>query len=209
MNIFLIFILSSVGLIITPGPDFIFVLTQGIFGGRVRGVLSACGISCGICVHAIAASLGLGILVSSIPGLLILIKILGGLYLIFLGYNIAISKNNIEIQKEKEINKGGCFFQGFLTNILNPKIIIFFIAFLPQFAIVDNGHYRLQLFSFGLIYALITLLYYSIVGFSSGHIGVKFMNNAKTIKLISFASGIVIILLGLFLLLSLVGNFSI
>jgi threonine/homoserine/homoserine lactone efflux protein len=129
-----LYIAASIALIITPGPDTIYVLTRGISDGKWSGVVSAIGVTAGIFVHTSATALGLAVLLNTSFYAFWMLKVAGGIYLIYLGYRMIVNKKTIQIGRSQppfDIKK--CFLQGFLTNVLNPKVALFFIAFLPQF----------------------------------------------------------------------------
>ncbi len=133
-----LFIIASIALILTPGPDIVYVLTRGIANGKWAGVISAIGVTVGILAHTLAASLGLAVLLTTSIYLFWALKMVGGAYLIYLGYQMIKNKNAFEFsgcQNEFDLKK--CFIQGFLSNVLNPKVALFFVAFLPQFVDIN------------------------------------------------------------------------
>lgn len=131
---YLVFLAASFLLWITPGQDNIYIIARSIGQGRSAGVVSAFGIGTGGLVHASLATAGISLIILTSPLLFFLVKILGGLYLVYLGMAALLSSSRndgaLALGKEK-LSK--IYYQGVVTNILNPKVALFFIAFLPQF----------------------------------------------------------------------------
>ena len=130
-----LFILSGFLLNITPGPDTFYILGRSIAQGRRAGVLSALGISCGCVVHTLAAALGLSVILSTSAGAFVALKLIGAAYLVYLGVRMwrDQSPSPEAPTAADRSNDWGLFWSGMLTNVLNPKVALFFLAFLPQF----------------------------------------------------------------------------
>jgi len=198
MESFTIFIIASIGLIITPGPDIIYVLTRGIADGKRSGAMSAIGVTTGILIHTMAAALGLAVLLKTSTYAFWALKVVGGIYLIYLGYQVIKNKQAIEIkglQKNFDIKK--CFLQGVFSNVFNPKVALFFVAFLPQFVSQDSSNQSLDMIIFGLVFALMTIIFLMILGFFAGGIGIWLKQREKIAGKIRIGSGTVLMLLGL------------
>lgn len=128
------FVLSGVVLNLTPGSDTIYILTRSIAGGRKAGILSALGICTGIMGHTLLAAFGLSALLAKSATAFEVVKYAGVAYLVYLGIMSLIKGNGIVLAGEdKKTSSSGLFIQGVLTNLLNPKVALFFLAFLPQF----------------------------------------------------------------------------
>jgi len=169
---FALFIGVSWALIISPGPDMFYVITRGMVHGRRAGMLSAIGVVCGILVHTTAAAFGLTLLLQTSAFAFLLVKFIGAAYLLYLGIRAWRDKSTFRLQTSVPVAKPGVlFWQGVLSNVLNPKIAIFFLAFLPQF--VDNGSSQvmLQMVILGITFACFGLCFLLVVGYSSGTIG--------------------------------------
>jgi threonine/homoserine/homoserine lactone efflux protein len=145
---FWIFLSASFLLWVTPGPDTVYILTRTISQGRLAGLLSVLGVSAGILAHTIFAAIGLSAILAASALAFTTVKLIGAAYLIYLGVqalrgNRKQSKRiGVETQSPSRI-----FSQGLLTNLFNPKIAIFFLAFLPQF-VVPSGHGSAGIFLF-------------------------------------------------------------
>jgi threonine/homoserine/homoserine lactone efflux protein len=128
------FLLATITLNLTPGPDMLYVIARSVGQGRKAGVVSALGIGAGTLVHMFAVALGLAALLRSVPMAYDAVKYGGAAYLLYLGVRMFLSKGRTEgetrLRKERYRR---VFAQGVVTNVLNPKVALFFLAFLPQF----------------------------------------------------------------------------
>jgi threonine/homoserine/homoserine lactone efflux protein len=197
----ILFLTASIALILTPGPDLIYVLTRGISGGRTAGLLSAIGVVSGILVHTLAAALGLAILLQTSVLAFWTVKIAGGLYLIYMGIQLLARKSSFHLQSAKSgASKRKCLIQGFLSNVLNPKVALFFVAFLPQFIDPASTTQSWDMIHHGLIFAGMTIIVLSLLGWFSGSIGSWLKTNPRYAEMTRIGSGGVLTLLGLKLL---------
>ncbi|MCP3965138.1 MAG: LysE family translocator [Lentisphaerae bacterium] len=197
MEMIFLFIIASMALIISPGPDSIYVLTRGVAEGRSAGIISALGVSSGLLVHTLAAALGLAILLKTSVIAFWALKILGGVYLIYLGFKMLRDKNALNLDFSTncfDIKK--CFLQGFLTNVLNPKVALFFVAFLPQFVSSNHPNYSLRVIVLGCAFTILTIIYLGTLGIFSGFIGGWLRTRESFTKKIRCFSGVALILLG-------------
>jgi len=169
---FALFVGVSWALIIAPGPDMLYVITRGMAHGRRAGMLSAIGVVCGILVHTTAAAFGLSLLIQTSALAFLAVKFTGAVYLLYLGFKTWREKSTFHLQTSASSAKSSAvFWQGVLSNVLNPKIAIFFLAFLPQFVDKGSSHVALQMMILGLTFAFFGLCFLLIVGYSSGTIG--------------------------------------
>lgn len=135
------FLIAGILLNLTPGADTMFILARSISLGKKAGLFSALGISTGAVVHTLAAACGLSVILSSSATAFLLVKYMGACYLIYLGIRSFTTKSIMTIPQEsikRSVNLRGIYVSGMLTNILNPKVALFFLAFLPQFIVA--GH---------------------------------------------------------------------
>lgn len=169
---FALFIGVSWALIIAPGPDMLYVITRGMVYGRKAGTLSAIGVVCGILVHTTAAALGLTLILQTSSFAFLLVKYVGAAYLLYLGIKAWRDKSTFSLQSPTSaMNSRALFWQGVLSNVLNPKIAIFFLAFLPQFVDNRSSDVTLQMVILGLTFACFGLCFLLMVGYFSGAIG--------------------------------------
>lgn len=169
---FSLFVAVSWALILAPGPDLIYVITRGMAHGRKAGIVSAIGVICGILTHTIAATLGITLIFQTSAFAFLIAKYLGAIYLFYLGLKAWLDKNTFNLRVTTSgVNSRTLFWQGVLSNVLNPKIAVFFLAFLPQFVDQGNAPIPLQMAILGVTFALFGLCFLSIVGYSAGAIG--------------------------------------
>ena len=169
---FVLFIGVSWALILAPGPDMLYVITRGMAHGRKAGMLSAIGVVCGILVHTTAAAFGLSLILQTSAFAFLFVKFVGAAYLMYLGIKAWREKTTFCLQTSAAGAKSSAlFWQGVLSNVLNPKIAIFFLAFLPQFVDKGGDHVTLQLVILGITFACFGLGFLLAVGYSSGSIG--------------------------------------
>lgn len=129
------FLLSAILLNLIPGPDTFFVLGNTLTGGRRAGVLSAFGISAGCFVHTLLAALGLSVILAQSALAFSIVKLAGAGYLIYIGVRTLLSKPDSHVASEERptVKNRQLFLRGVMTNVMNPKVALFFLAFLPQF----------------------------------------------------------------------------
>ena len=149
----LIFIGAGLLLSIAPGPDLFYIIGRSLSQGRVAGVVSALGTGAGCLFHVAAAALGLSTLMLTLPLAYDMLRYAGAAYLVFLGVRTLWSKQgSLKVQVLPRTSLGKIFRQGVITNVLNPKVALFFLAFLPQFANPANGPLAPQILLLGGIF---------------------------------------------------------
>jgi threonine/homoserine/homoserine lactone efflux protein len=198
-----LYIIAALALIVTPGPDVIYVLSRGIADGRAGGLMGALGVTCGIFIHTLATTLGLAVLLQTSALGFWILKLAGGAYLVYLGIQMIRNKRAFDLEiSGNGINLKKCFAQGFLSNVLNPKVALFFVAFLPQFVNLNNPHYSIHMIGLGLIYAVLTIGFLSVLGTFAGLIGAWLKSRRSLAGNIRWVPGLVLMLLGVRLLVS-------
>ena len=205
IGLILSFLGASIILTIMPGPDNIYVLTESLTKGQRNGVAISFGLGFGVLVHTLAAATGLSILIQKSAAAFTIIKYLGAIYLFYLAYQAFKEKNptlNFETEKNKnEINYLFLIRKGFLMNILNPKVSLFFIAFLPQFVSTNGIHFTLQMIVLGLIFMVQAILIFCCISMLSGRL-TKFVNSPKFWRITKWSKIGVLSILGVTLALS-------
>jgi threonine/homoserine/homoserine lactone efflux protein len=184
----LLFIIAGLTLNVTPGPDMMFIITRSVSEGSRSGIVSAFGIAAGSIIHTLAAAFGLSTLLLAVPTAYEIIKYAGAAYLLYLGFKILVNRQNQEVCSElKPVKMRSVFFQAMLTNIFNPKVALFFIAFLPQF--VNTGSdITFQLIFLGLLFNLNGTIINIIAAVTSGRLGKMIktkLNNSSVFKWIT------------------------
>jgi threonine/homoserine/homoserine lactone efflux protein len=201
----LTFIGTSFLLAISPGPDILFVITQGISNSKKTGVLTAIGLALGNLVHTLGAVLGASIIFKTSPLAFNIFKIIGVLYLFFLAYKAIKHRNEglkIENKPQKVKSSIQTVAKGFIMNVFNPKVALFFLAFFPQFINPDLGQVHLQMILLGLIFVAIVIVTFGAFGYFSGYIADKFLRRSNYSKAMNVISAIVFIGIGIYLIFS-------
>lgn len=166
------FTLASLLLALAPGPDNIFVLTHSALYGARSGIAVIVGLCLGIMVHTLCLIVGISALLAAYPTLLLFIKLLGVAYLSYLAYQAflaALKAQGMSTNHSQKLESKALIKRGFFMNITNPKVQLFFLSFFPQFLPPDAQglNLALQILILGLIFALATLLVFSIIALSS------------------------------------------
>ena len=157
-----IFLVASLFLAITPGPDNLYVLMQSAVYGYKTGVFITLGLCTGLLIHSIAVALGLSILLLSSSFTLQLLKFFGASYLIYLSWqSYRAATIDIFLQKHEALTTFQSYQRGIVLNVSNPKIGLFFLAFLPQFTIVEQGGLVEQTLLLGVIFIVITVIVFT------------------------------------------------
>lgn len=152
ISYWLLFLSAAMALNLSPGPDLFFVLSRTLGHGPRVGMAAVCGVCSGAMVHVVAAALGLSLLLSAAPWLFTLLKYVGGAYLVYLGVGMWRSAGAALLPQADDTRRTTAmqtFWQGVLVDVLNPKVILFFIAFLPQFVREGHGSATAQLLLLG------------------------------------------------------------
>lgn len=192
MSLYAAFLVAAFALCVTPGPDMMFIIAMGGRGGPAAGVMAAFGVACAMLVHAVAAALGLSALFTTLPTLYHVLRWAGAAYLLYLAVK-AFRDRSVPGEGSAPAGAGlrRAFWQGAVTNLLNPKVILFNVAFLPQFVDPDLGHVRGQLLVLGCTISLMGFLWDGSVGLLSGRLGDRVRRSARLNRWLNIASGTV------------------
>lgn len=191
---------------ISPGPEMIFVISSTMSKGKKQGFFSALGAATGSTVHVILVAFGLAIILSTSLMLFAIIKIVGAIYLVYLGIKAIISKNNSLVISNDGQNISDksflSYYKGVLVGVLNPKSAIFFLAFLPQFVRPENGSFSFQIICLGVITVIAGILIELVIIFIVNKT-VHFLSQKQIIlDIIDKLMGSILICLGIRLALS-------
>lgn len=193
-----LFLISGIILNITPGTDIIYVLSRASVGGRKVGIVSAFGICTGILIHTVLVALGLSALLASSKIAFNIMKYLGALYLVYMGIKAIISKETMFESGNREPQKlSAVFRQGVLTNALNPKVLLFFLALLPQFVVPDNPYGPVPFLILGLTFFSTSIIWCLLLAYLASFVSEFLNRNEKVSKFANKFAGVVYILLGL------------
>jgi threonine/homoserine/homoserine lactone efflux protein len=165
----LVFVVASLVLIATPGQDMLLVMSRSIAQGQAAGVATAAGVSVGLVGHTVLATLGLGALLRASEWLFVALKFCGAAYLLYLGLGLIFARHD-ELAFAGAAHRSAfrLFVDGALSNLTNPKIAIFYFAFLPQFVTPGAVHPTLSIFVLGLAFAALTFVVKAPIGLSAG-----------------------------------------
>lgn len=199
---YLVFIGAVIMLVLAPGPDMAFMLTRTVAQGRKAGVLAAVGINAGAYVHVIASVIGLTAILASSAVAFTIIKWIGACYLIWIGVQAITNKSssiNLESGRAAVLSGKTIFWQGFLSDVLNPKVAIFFLAFLPQFVEVNNRTLSAtqQLLVLGVTCNIVAILINLAIVYLASIATTGLRRNHNLVMWLNKAAGAVFIALGL------------
>jgi len=195
----LYFLSAAVMLTILPGPDMLFVIAQSISLGKKAGISVALGLCTGLIFHTIAAAFGISIIIYNSDVAFMILKYLGVAYLIFLAF-MALKESTINLNINWQINKIHLYRKGILMNLLNPKVLLFFLAFLPQFVDQSDGNVSLQMVSLGIIFIIQAIIIFSIVSILASKISEKLITNKKFAKYLKWIKAAILLFIGISLI---------
>ncbi len=195
-----LFVVASVILCIVPGPDMIFLLGRSLAQGKKAGIVAALGINLGAYVHLIAAALGLSAILATSALAFTIVKWLGAIYLVYTGYKILTGKEAmITINGEKINNQSysQIFVQGFLSDVLNPKVALFYLAFLPQFIQPMSENKSFQIILLGVTLNIIAIIINIGLVYFASMLSKKLRENSRVSAWLNKALGSLFVLLGI------------
>ena len=195
---FLGFLASAVLITVSPGPDNLMVLGFGMSRGRVPGIVVGLGCALGCLSHTLLAGLGVSALIAASPLAFGALKMGGGLYLVWLG--IQAWRSQGQIRPVAEQGRGETltqlFAKGLIANAINPKVVLFFLSFLPQFVITERGHLGWQTAPLGLVFTAQAAVLFGLLGYFSGSIGQRLQRHARLGLWLDRVAGTVFVALG-------------
>jgi threonine/homoserine/homoserine lactone efflux protein len=193
---FLTFLFAAFMLNIAPGPDMLYVIGRSVGQGRKAGIVSALGIFVGCWAHILAAAFGIAALLRSSPIAFNMVRYAGAAYLVYLGVKMLVQRSNLAQQQLQPDSLAAIFRQGVITNVLNPKVALFFLAFLPQFIDSRRGSVVWQILLLGLIFNVGGTAVNLGVAYAGGTLGELLRRNARFARLQQWFTGLVFIGLG-------------
>jgi threonine/homoserine/homoserine lactone efflux protein len=195
---YMLFIAAALVLLVIPGPAVLYIVTRSIDQGRAAGLMSVLGVAVGSMVHVTAAALGLSALLLSSSIAFESVKYLGAAYLIFLGVQKFVKREDTSERVEREVpGTFRIFYQGVLANTLNPKTALFFFAFLPQFVNVSRSSVALQILFLGLTFTLLGICSDGTWALLASSLGDKLKRSTSFLRGRRFVTGSVYLGLGL------------
>lgn len=193
-----LFLAASVVLIATPGQDLMLVMSRAVTQGMLAGVVTALGISAGLLVHTVLAALGLGVILKTSEWLFMAMKIVGAGYLIYLGIQaLRSARDTLSLTHAAPRTLARLFMDGAICNIANPKIAIFYLAFLPQFVSPGAASPTASLLVLGLAFAMLTFVIKGPLAIFAGRLSHWLRTHPAVLAWLHRASGTVLIGLGI------------
>ena len=190
----LLFVVASLVLIATPGQDMMIVMSRSIAQGPLAGIATAAGVSVGLVGHTVLATLGLGALLRTSEWLFTALKLVGAAYLLYLGLTMIFAKHDaIALGTAPRRSALRLFVDGAVSNLSNPKIAIFYFAFLPQFVAPGAAHPTLTIFALGLAFAGLTFVVKAPIGVSAGALSAWLRARPGVLRWLFRSSGAVLV----------------
>lgn len=188
------FFMASVLLGLAPGPDNLFVLTQSALRGRTAGFLVTLGLCTGLVVHTTAVAFGVAVIFQTSAVAFTALKLFGAGYLLYLAWHaFRASSEKISAEKHHGTTRGRLYRRGIVMNVTNPKVSIFFLAFLPQFADPARGSLTLQMLLLGGVFIVSTILVFGCIALLAGSIGQWLNRSPKTQVVMNRLAGVVFV----------------
>ncbi|MFD2585834.1 LysE family translocator [Croceitalea marina] len=203
-EILLGFILATAALGVSPGPDNIFVLTQSIANGRKYGLATVAGLMTGCLVHTSFLAFGVSTIIKNNNTVFLIIKLFGVAYLLYLSYLVYKVGDTIELNREVAPQKGvlALFRKGFVMNVLNPKVTIFFLAFFPGFLFSNSLNTIWQFYILGFIFILVSFMIFAAIAILAGAISTYILRTPKAGFFLKWLQIVVFVGIAIYLLLS-------
>lgn len=197
------FVAASVALTLLPGPDIIFVLTQSISRGKLAGMATASGLCTGLLFHTSAAAMGVSAILYRSALAFSILKYAGAVYLLYLAFK-ALKEGEalISSNASEERNISLLYRRGIFMNLLNPKVSLFFLAFLPQFVNLEAGNVPSQMIFLGIVFLVQALIVFFLVSVLAGYISIRILERPGIGKYVNRAKAGIFSVIGLELALS-------
>ncbi|CAN7509516.1 LysE family translocator [Trinickia sp. LjRoot230] len=193
-----LFLAASIAITVAPGPDNLQVIARGISQGRTAGVVAALGFAAGVAFHTTLAALGVAALLREAPLAFHFVKLAGGAYLIWIGVKALTSRGLSEAHARPPQPLLTVFRQSVIGNMLNPKVTLFFIVFLPQFIdSASSSSVAVQMIGFGLLFMMQTVAVFSLFGLAAAAIGSSLRRRPRISIWLDRLAGTTFIVLGL------------
>jgi threonine/homoserine/homoserine lactone efflux protein len=193
-----LFIAASTLLAIAPGPDIVYVLTRGIAQGPRAGIAAAAGFASGCIFHTLLAAVGVAALIRSSETAFDVVRYLGAAYLVWIGIQALRHRAAFSVEGARDTRALATIFrQSVIGNMLNPKVTLFFLAFLPQFVNAEAGHVGAQMALLGGVFMAVTIVVFSAVALFAGWIGGAIRRRPVIGERLNIFAGITFIGLGI------------
>ena len=195
---FLGFLAAAVLITVSPGPDNLMVLGFGMSRGRAAGIAFGLGCGFGCLSHTVLAALGVSALIAASPMAFMALRIGGGLYLVWLGIRALRSSGRVQVAAMRGADEplSRLFARGLLANAINPKVVIFFLSFLPQFVVAERGHVGWQTAQLGFVFTVQAALLFAVLGYFSGSVGQWLQRHSRAGAWLDRLAGTIFVALG-------------
>ena len=196
------FSLATLALALSPGPDNMFVLTQSIVNGKKYGLATVFGLISGCIVHTTLLAFGVSAIIKESESIFFGIKLFGAAYLLYLAYKVFKSDASIAFSEDNVAQKTTTqlFKQGFIMNVLNPKVSIFFLAFFPGFLFSDSLSTVIQFYVLGFLFMFVSLLVFSTLAILAGSISTYIKSHNNVGLYLKWTQSVVFIAIAIFIL---------
>ena len=197
IDIWLAYSCACVLIVLAPGPDIILAIARGLSQGRIAALLSAIGAGTGILVHSLAATFGLALLIQSSATAFLAVKLAGAAYLVWLGARAMLHRNLVRLEPAARQPLRTIYLAGLMSNLLNPKIGLFVLAFLPQFVSADRGPVAIQMMAYGAWLAAIATLGLALIGGFASALSRWLISRPRLVAGINVGAGLTFVTTGL------------
>lgn len=190
------FLAAAVLITLAPGPDNLMVLSLSLARGRRQGIAFGLGAGIGCLSHTILAALGISALIAASPWAFLALKLSGGAYLLWLGVQMLRAGGASATPKAAQGDSRALFLRGLLANAINPKVILFFLAFLPQFVVTSHGNTATQVLALGFIFTVQAALLFALLGLFASRLGQSLSRNPMAQTWLNRLAGITFVGIG-------------
>nr|WP_315261341.1 LysE family translocator [uncultured Duganella sp.] len=201
---FIGFLSAALLITVSPGPDNLMVLSVGMSRGRRQGIAFGLGCALGCLSHTLLAAFGVGALIKASPLAFGGLKLLGGAYLIWLGIGALRSRGGARVEGAglPDESLGRLFGKGLFANMINPKVVLFFLSFLPQFVVAERGDAAWQTAQLGVLFTVQAVVLFGLLGYFSGAVGAWINRTPSAGKWMDRVAGAIFVGLGLRLIIA-------
>lgn len=197
IDIWLAYTLASVLIVLAPGPDIVLSIARGLSQGRLAAMVSGLGAGTGILFHSLAATFGLALLIQTSAAAFLVLKLAGAAYLVWLGAKALFSRNLVSFAPTARRPLHAIYLAGLMSNVLNPKIGLFVLAFIPQFVSAERGPVNTQMLTYGAWLAIIAAIGLSLIGSFASVLSRWLLRRPRVVAGINIGAGITFVMTGI------------
>lgn len=197
IDVFLTYVAACTLVVVSPGPDNLLAIGRGLSQGRLAAALSSLGAGLGIMCHSLAATFGLSLLIQGSASAFWVVKVVGALYLVWLGSRALLAGNLISFAPTARLPLRRVLVTGVLSNLLNPKPGLFVLAFVPQFVDAGRGPVATQMLVYGAVFAVMTTLIFALMGGFASRLAGWLQTRPRVVRGLNLGAGLTFIAAGL------------